>query len=402
MADILLGFVGDLLVDRDRPDEAFEAVRAALAAPDILSGNLEAVYTDAPHLAPSCIAPLCPAPHNLDVFARAGFDVMSLANNHICDLGHAAMLDNIARLSAQGVASCGAGRDIAAARAPAVLGAGGLRVACLSVASVFPHGYEARADMPGLAPLRAYNHYREAYPNYHAPGAAPRLRTIPDAADLERLLADIAAAREAADLVVVSVHWGDTMDPHHLTDHELRTGRLLAENGADIVIGHHHHILRGVEWHAGSPIFYGLGHFLFDVRNALPPETQALMQGDPEDPGFYGIAPRRGWPLLPMHADARMTALAWVSVAGGRVAGAGFLPCRIRPDGTVHPVTPDSAEGREVLDHVARGCASQGLNGRVEGGGGIPLGGHPTARILPASDAAGQTTSASMAMPSDR
>src|SRR5579872_5429282 len=100
--EALIGLVGDLLIDRERPDEALADVRDLLAVPDILFGNLEANFTDKPQLAPSLGIPVVPASKNLDAFARAGFDVLSMANNHIVDAGHAVMLENRARLRAQG------------------------------------------------------------------------------------------------------------------------------------------------------------------------------------------------------------------------------------------------------------------------------------------------------------
>jgi poly-gamma-glutamate capsule biosynthesis protein CapA/YwtB (metallophosphatase superfamily) len=380
----LLGFVGDVLVDRDNPAETFEPVREILAVPDILSGNLEGVYSDDPHQAPSVGISISPGTQNLNVFSEVGFDVMSMANNHIADLGHAAMLETRKQLNAQGVATCGAGETLAAARAPAILDVGGLRVAYLSYASVFPCGYEARFNVPGLAPVRAYNLYHESLPNYNTPGALPRIQTVPDETDLANLREDIASARAAADIVVGSFHWGDYARPIHLTDHELDTARMCAEEGMDIVIGHHHHILRGMEWHAGKPIFYGLGHFVFDIRAEFSEVFKSIWDHDPEDPDFYGMGPRKGWPLLPFHAESRMTALAWVDISGGSVNDAGFLPCMLNPDGQVRPVAPDSPEGRKIVDYVRRGCEAHDLNARLETEEAVTLASHPTVRLAPA------------------
>ena len=380
----VIGLVGDVLVDRDDPPEVFGRVREALDATDILFGNLEEPYTDEPHMAPSAGVPVIPAAHNLEVFGPTGFDVMSMANNHVADAGHAAMLDTARRLNDHGVATCGVGRNLDEARAPVVVEAGGVRVAFLAYASVFPFGYEARSNVPGLAPIRAYNHYHDRNLNYQAPGIPPLIETIPDQTDMANLREDIGKAREQADLVVTSFHWGDFMRPFHLTDHETRTARFCVDEGADIVVGHHHHILRGIEWYAGRPIFYGLDHFVFDVRIEMSAELAERVGGDGEDPDFYGIAPRKGWPLLPLHAESRMTALAWATVTDGAIADVGFLPCRLNPEGQVFPVDPGSPEGKEV-DYVWKGCTTQGLNARFETEGAIDLGGHPTVRVVPAS-----------------
>lgn len=380
MAEHLIGMVGDLLVDRDHPDEPFGQVTDLLAAPDIMFGNMEACFTDEPQPAPSGATPLYPKAHNLDAFSRVGFDILSLANNHMVDAGHAAMLENIARLKAQGVHTAGAGRNLAEARKSAFVSAGDLTVAFVARASVFPMGYEARSNVPGIAPLRAYDLWRPFLDNYYIPGVPPRAQTVPDEGDLANLAADIAAARSGADLVFTSYHWGDMLRPFHLTDHERRTARWSIDNGSDMVIGHHHHALRGIEWYNGKPIFYGLGHFVFDVRLEVSDEAKAMIGTDPDS---YGIFPREGWPLLPTHPDTRMTLFAYARADSNGVHDIGFLPCRLRPDGRVEPVHRDSEEGQEVIEYVERCNVSQGLNARLTFDDAIDIAGWPTVRVIP-------------------
>jgi poly-gamma-glutamate synthesis protein (capsule biosynthesis protein) len=376
---LMLGLVGDLLLDRDEPETAFAPARGLLAAPDILFGNLEGAYTDRPHPAPSLGVPIFPARHNVRGFGPAGFHVLAAANNHIVDAGHEAMLETLSELRADGVAVVGAGENLARARAPAIVERRDRRVAFLAYASVFPMGYEARSDVPGIAPLRAYNHHHEAYPNYHIPGTAGRVETFPDAGDLANLEADLAAARREADIVVASFHWGDFLRAFHLTDHEKRTARFALDRGADLVVGHHHHMLRGMEWIGEKPVMYGLGHFVFDVRLALSPELATVLAKQPAD--RYTLAPRDGWPLLPMHPDARLTLMAWATFDGARATAIGFVPCRLRPDGRVEVVNPESEEGREVVAYLEQCQTTQDLNGRFEPG--PEIGGYRSLAVVP-------------------
>jgi poly-gamma-glutamate synthesis protein (capsule biosynthesis protein) len=193
--------------------------------------------------------------------------------------------------------------------------------------------------------------------------------------------ADIEALREKVDLLVVSFHWGDFLHRFVLTDHERRTARLCIDRGADLVIGHHHHTLRGVEWYKCKPIFYGLGHFVFDCRLILNEEWKSyLAEADPES---YAVFPREGWPLLPLHPDTRMTLLGWVRVNGGCITDVGFVPCRLRPDGRVVAVEPESAEGREVVEYVERCNRSQKLNGKLVSEGAPIVGGCKSLRVVP-------------------
>jgi poly-gamma-glutamate capsule biosynthesis protein CapA/YwtB (metallophosphatase superfamily) len=376
---MLIGLTGDVVVDRENPPEVFSEVADLLRVPDLLFGNLECPYSDHPQPALTANIAVVPRTHNLEVFAGAGFDVMSMANNHIVDAGHAAMLETRARLAEQGVAACGVGRDLEDARRPARLVHEDTRVGFLAYASVFPHGYEAKANMPGLAPLRAYNHFHE-FPNFHAPGHLPyRIETIPDHDDHRNLEADIARLRSEVDVVAVSFHWGDYLRPFVLTDHEKRTARLCIDRGADLVIGHHHHALRGIEWYRGRPIFYGLGHFVFDLRLTLSDEQWTQLLHANKD--GYAVCPREGWPLLPLHPDTRMTMLGWVRVEAG-VFDIGFVPCRLRPDGRVVAVDPREAEGREVVEYLTRCNESEGLNGKIVLAE-APFGRHMGLRVVP-------------------
>ena len=377
---ILLGFAGDVLVDRDEPSEVFTEVRGLLRDVDILFANLESPYSDSPEIALTAPVAIVPRARNLDVFATAGFHVMSLANNHIIDGGHTAMLETRTRLRSQDVATCGAGENLADARRPVILERGGRRVGFLAYASVFPHGYEARSTVPGLAPLRAYNHFHEPQAVY-APGYLPRIETLPDPTDHRNMQRDIESLRRDVELMVMSFHWGDYSRPFVLTDHELRTARACIDRGADVVIGHHHHALRGVEWYGGKPIFYGLGHFVFDLRLELTEE--ALGRRGEFDPTSYQIGPREGWPLLPLHADTRMTLLAWAHADGNSITGVGFVPCQMRPDGRVVAVDPGSAEGRAVIEYVTRCNESQKLNGKIVSYDAPVIGGHQSVRVVP-------------------
>lgn len=384
MTEVLIGMVGDMLIDREQPDEALAEVSDLLAVPDILFGNLEASFTDDPHPAPSVGIPVIPGAKNLDAFARAGFNVLSMANNHIVDAGHAAMLENRARLRGQGVKTCGAGENLGDARQPAIIEMHGLRVAFLAYASVFPMGYEARSNVPGLVPLRAYDLWRPALDNYHVPGTVPHAQTVPDQRDLAALADDIAKAKQQAHLVFTSFHWGDFLRPYYLTDHETRTAKWCIDHGVDMVIGHHHHALRGMEWYRGKPILYGLGHFVFDLRLKISEEFKAMFAPMSEDAHNFAVFPREGWPLLPLHPDTRMTLLAWARAGTGGVREIGFIPCRLCPDGRVVAVDPTSEEGREVVDYVERCNASQKLNARITADDAPSLAGHKALRVVAA------------------
>ncbi len=180
--------------------------------------------------------------------ASAGIDVVSLANNHALDWGAPALLDTIDRLTAAGVAHSGAGADLAAARAPALLVTPAGKVAVLAYTSILPEGFAAGADRAGVNPARP---------------------------DQDRLLADVKAAAEAADWVVVSLHWGVEYEGY-ANGSQRELAHAIVDAGADLIIGHHPHVLQGFELYRDKLIAYSLGDFVFDHYSRVTGEAVIL------------------------------------------------------------------------------------------------------------------------------
>lgn len=383
---VIIGAVGDVFLDRDDPSSAFDPVAPVLGELDLVIGNCEGAYTDRPQFAPSARWRCVSGTRNAAPLGAAGFDVLTGANNHTLDGGHCGLADTIAALKDSGVATAGAGGSLAEARAPLLVSRGGVKIAILARASVFQPGYEARGDIPGLAPVRIHSHYYipdwDAYGGVE-PGVRPHVRTFPYPEDLAALEADIAAARARADLVIASFHWGEASKRAFLTDYEIRVGHAAIDAGADAVFGHHHHFLRGIEWYKGKPVFYGLGHFVFDLKWIGDKLDAATIGKLKRTYGDYAIYPREGYPLLPFHEDGRLTAIALLEVSEGRIGGAGFLPCVINQRNQAVPVDPGSEEGRRVVRYVGEITEEVSLGTRYTGDGPI-IAGWRTMRALPA------------------
>jgi len=172
--------------------------------------------------------------------ADAGIDYVGIANNHIGDAGRAGILQTIANLRADGIVTSGAGKNAAAAHKPAILTAGGVKVAILA--------YDTIA-------------------RYYAAGTARAGSAILSA---RALRVDVAAARKAgADIVIVFPHWGTEYDPTPFKGQQA-LARAAIDAGADMVIGNHAHWAGAMETYEGKPIWYALGNFVFDQTWSEP------------------------------------------------------------------------------------------------------------------------------------
>ncbi len=179
-------------------------------------------------------------PRLIDGLADAGIDYLSLANNHIHDAGGQGILQTIANVRQRGIQASGAGKDLAAARTPALLEAGGTTVAILAYDAIAGY-YHATDDKIGSAPLT-----------------------------LSIVRADVKAARAAgADLVIVFPHWGTEYRAKPSAAQQ-KLARLIIDAGADMIIGNHAHWAAALEVHHGKPIWYALGNFVFDQTWSEP------------------------------------------------------------------------------------------------------------------------------------
>lgn len=225
---------------------------------------------------------------------RAGVDAATVANNHAMDFGGEGLADTIAALRGSGLAVVGGGDDAEEAFRPAILERGGLRIAVLGMSCTLPNGCGAGPGRSGIAPIRVLSRYVvDPVSIDEDPGMAPLVETTVMPGDAERAADAVRAAAGEADVVVVAIHWGV---PHgwtapvygELADYQRPLARTLVEAGAGAVVGHHPHVLHGVEMMGGRPVFYSLGNLLFhtllDRMPALgrpyPAYSWASLRGD--------------------------------------------------------------------------------------------------------------------------
>jgi len=260
--------VGDVnLMNVADPAVPFARLGQEMRAADLVFANLECCLYEPPHghtvdhegfFADPAVA--------AEALKIGGIAAVGVANN--VNYGSPAILGSLARLDEAGIAHTGAGPDLAAARRPAVVERGDLRVGFLQRSSVYwPTNHEATARGAGLAVIRGHTAYqvpahktRPEIPPMNRPGVPPIVVTWADRAYLGAFTEDIAALRREVDIVVASCHWGLGEE---VLDYMTEIAHAAIEAGADIVIGHGPHYSLPVEVYRGKPIFYGLGSFSF-------------------------------------------------------------------------------------------------------------------------------------------
>jgi len=224
---------------RGSADYIYDEVRTILESADITVGTYNAVMSD--QVEPvGCEHSweLVGSSVNADALQRAGFDVMSVATNHIMDCGKqscgtTAFFDTLFHLQRVGISPVGAGRNLSDAKKPVIVEVNGLRFGFVSLGEVNERVF-ANAVTPGIAELT-----------------------------LENLKSAIAEAKESADVVIVLPHTGPEDYPE-MTPQQNFWARHSVEAGANLVVINHSHIVQGYQWMGEVPVFYSLGNFVFD------------------------------------------------------------------------------------------------------------------------------------------
>jgi len=176
-------------------------------------------------------------PKVIEGLSYVGFDVISLANNHVFDYGREALEDTFLRLKTAGIDYLGAGLNNERAYSPAVKEVKGAKIGFLAYTNLGSPYWKATENSSGIAWV--------------------------DWENLEEIKKDIQEAKNQVDILIVSLHSGEEyfLEP---TQFQIEFSKMAIDAGADIVIGHHPHVTQKNEKYKNGWIFYSLGNFIFD------------------------------------------------------------------------------------------------------------------------------------------
>lgn len=267
MEKVLFSLVGDVLLASGvgdaiaayGPDYPWRNVTEILRESDVAVANLECAISERGIPAEDKQFTFRASPLALAGVEQAGIDVLTLANNHILDFGPEAMLDTIRFIGERELKYTGAGINLAQAAAPAMLQKKGQMITVLAFSRVIPWGtWAAGEGRPGVA------------------GGHNQKLVIERVKD----------AGKNADITVVCIHWGNELQDFP-NQNDIDLARALVDSGADIVVGHHPHVLQGVEIYKGKVIAYSLGNFIFTTSAVPRAREGAVLQVKAGNDGSY-------------------------------------------------------------------------------------------------------------------
>jgi len=348
--------VGDVCVNRDDPDSIFAMVTPKIREADITFCQLETCFSERGSILPQARWPMRSHPGNAIAIKNAGFQVVSFACNHALDWGVDAFVDTTEILENLGLLCVGAGRNIDEARKPVIVERNGTMVAFLAYCSILPYGYWALPDRPGCAPLRALTLYEQL--EVDQPGTPARVHTFTVPEDLAHAVEDVSKAKREADIVVVSVHFGIHFIPAVLADYQREIAHAVIDAGADLVLGHHAHILKGIETYKGKVIFHSLCNFAFDL---VIPDAAWESPRFQEIKGLHPEWKREPGSTFHFPPDSRKTIIAKAVISNKEIERASYIPVMINKNSQPEILPKSDKRSDEIYQYMEWVCRDQKL-----------------------------------------
>jgi poly-gamma-glutamate synthesis protein (capsule biosynthesis protein) len=346
---VTLMAVGDIGPVYEPADQYADFVAPVLAEADIRLGQCERTYSERGHKPNYDNGPSGNHsrlhPRMASIWNAAGIDIVSLASNHAMDWGPEAMLDTADLFRGMGKMVIGAGENGEKARKPAIVERNGVKVAILAYCSVLRDGQAAADGKAGIAPLRVHTYYA---PEEFQPGTPPRIITHAFEEDVSAMEEDIRRAKEKADVVVLSLHWGLRHVPKTICTYQQPVAHRAIEAGADLILGHHAHSIKAIEVYKGRACFYSIGNFMTTAAAQVGAGVGIFDWNLIWYPIDRECLPPDGQYHFPAHT--RKTMIAKVVIGKPGVEKVSFLPAFINPRAHPYVVKRDDPKFQEILD----------------------------------------------------
>lgn len=243
--DLMLGSWAQDVIERNGWDYPFQHLDSIFSGTDIVFANLEAPFGRGDSAYPKAYT-FRVSPDLVQVLSAARINVVSLANNHILDFGKKALKQTLEVLERSKIKYSGAGFNLKEARRPAILTIRGRRIAFASYSLTFPSEFWATDSSAGTCfPFHTF------------------------------FYDDLQKFKKNYDLVIVSFHWGSELMTTP-KKYQIQLAHRAIDSGADLILGHHPHVVQGIEIYKGKLIAYSLGNFIFGSYSENARESMVL------------------------------------------------------------------------------------------------------------------------------
>jgi poly-gamma-glutamate synthesis protein (capsule biosynthesis protein) len=195
-------------------------------------------------------------------------------------------------------------------------------------------------------------------------GTPPKVVTIPREEDVAAMEEDIRAAKARADIVVMSIHWGIHHIPGMLADYQFTVGHRAIDAGADLILGTHAHLIKGIEVYKGKAIFFSLGNFAEETPHHQKPPPGAFHSSTSPK---YGFGKHLPGVRDNAQGDRRYSLMAKFVIKNKAIERVSFFPVWINQNAEPHFLSTDEPGFQQVVDYMAKWCEELGTQLRVSG-----------------------------------
>jgi len=348
----------------DEPEMFFDLVAPTLKTADIVIGHLEMPHTTRPAPTSETMLP-APHPDKLRGLIAGNFSAVTLAGNPTFSYGAPGIEDTIEWLDRHGISHVGAGMNIEEAKRPLILERDGTRFGFLSYDLIGSKNNAASYFKPGCAYVDIITHYEPG----RFPGSTPQIYTWAEPWSLKAMCEDIQQLRSQCDVLSVALHMGLGMQEIVLADYESEVSYAAIDAGADIILGSHSHILKGVQFYKGKPIFHCMGNLV----TVFPWGDHHMFKEEPETTlnksRLRGRAGRsRSWmdldyPLYPFPPQSRKAIIVKFTVENKKISRVSYLPVLINKKGQPEVLKQDE-RGQDVFEYMKMITEKAGLNAK--------------------------------------
>lgn len=364
--NLIMYAVGDCAPYREDLSSSFVHVSEMFNSADLVFGQLESVLSSRLELS-SCTRFGCSSrPEVAKVMKESGFDVVSFASNHALDYGRTAFNDTLKYIREAGLYLTGAGENESISRSYPIIDVKGTKVAFLGFCSILPQGFWAEEARPGVNPARGITAYTAV--EHDQPGTPCRVFTFPHPDDLKRMTEDIQEAKKKADIVIVSMHWGVHFVEGAIADYQRYYAHFAIDAGADLILGHHAHILKPIEVYKGKAIFYSLGNFAMEEPSSMLQDQKMKGQDMATSKSHKEMTKisagfetsKRDFPM-----DSYMTMVAKWEIEDKKITKVSYLPAYLPVDCSPYILMSNDPMFNKINDYMVKITKDQGMDTKI-------------------------------------